>query len=65
MGAQLMGFRPKVSRHPATECFYDASGAIGRGIVYDDHLLVWPIDCQRAFDRRSDEVTVVMVSDDD
>jgi hypothetical protein len=65
MGAQLMGFRPEVSHHPALETFYDGSGGHRSSVIYDNHLLVRPIDCERAFDRSSDEVAVVIVSDND
>jgi hypothetical protein len=41
------------------------SGIIRRGVVYDNHLLVRPIDCERAFDRSPDEVAVVVIGDDD
>jgi hypothetical protein len=53
-----MGFRPEVSRNLAMESFYDDSGVISRGIIDDDNLLVRPIDCERAFNRGSDEVAV-------
>ena len=65
MSAQLIGFRPKVGSDPILETFYDGPGVIGRGVIYDNHLLVRPIDCERAFNRSSDEVAIVIVSDDD
>jgi hypothetical protein len=40
MGAQLMGFRPEVSHHPALETFYDGSGGHRSSVIYDNHLLV-------------------------
>jgi hypothetical protein len=61
MGAQLMGFRPKISRYSAAETLYDASGAIGRGVVYNDYLFVGPIDCEGALDGGADEVAVVII----
>ena len=33
-------------------------------VVDDDHLLVGPVDGQRTFDRRANEVAVVIVRDD-
>jgi hypothetical protein len=44
VAAQLIGFRPEVSRHFAAETIDNLSRVIGRGIVYDNHFLVWPVD---------------------
>jgi hypothetical protein len=60
-----MGFRPKIGRHAATETFNDGSGVIGRGVIYDNHLLIRPVDCECAFDRGTNEVAVVIIRDND